>query len=169
MNLRTVKWAQWDKTQSRELLVCSYVCASHCAQLLRTILHRTELIIFSLTLQTITIAPMTSIWGNGVRVNGMIVCIELNGFVPLSIVLLAIGIRRYKPAWDTPQYLQYRSYCTICNSLRVCGLNAKLPTHRMSTHCIGSFRDNTTKRQLRNMFLPDIMRLPLVGLHKLLI
>ena len=27
----TVKWAQWDKTQSRELLVCSYVCASHCA------------------------------------------------------------------------------------------------------------------------------------------
>jgi len=24
----TVKWAQWDKTQSRELLVCSYVCAS---------------------------------------------------------------------------------------------------------------------------------------------
>jgi len=25
---RTVKWAQWDKTQSRELLVCSYVCAA---------------------------------------------------------------------------------------------------------------------------------------------
>jgi len=24
----TVKWAQWDKTQSRELLVCSYMCAS---------------------------------------------------------------------------------------------------------------------------------------------
>jgi len=38
-----VKWAQWDKTQSRELLVCSYVCASHCAQLLHTILHRTDL------------------------------------------------------------------------------------------------------------------------------
>ena len=31
MNLSTVKWAQWDKTQSRELLVCSYVCALHCA------------------------------------------------------------------------------------------------------------------------------------------
>ena len=34
MNLSTVKWAQWDKTQSRELLVCSYVRALHCAQLL---------------------------------------------------------------------------------------------------------------------------------------
>ena len=63
MNLSTVKWAQWVKTQSRELLVCSYVCASHCAQLLRTILHRTDLIIFPLTLQTITIAPMMSTWG----------------------------------------------------------------------------------------------------------
>jgi len=42
-----VKWAQWDKTQSRELLVCSYVCASHCAQLLHTILHRTDLIVFT--------------------------------------------------------------------------------------------------------------------------
>ena len=41
----TVKWAQWDKTQSRELLVCSYVCASCCAQLLHTILHRTDLIV----------------------------------------------------------------------------------------------------------------------------
>jgi len=43
-----VKWAQWGKTQSRELLVCSYVCASHCAQLLHTILHRTDLIVFPL-------------------------------------------------------------------------------------------------------------------------
>ena len=51
MNLSTVKWAQWDKTQSGELLVCSYVCASHCAQLWRTILHRTDLIVFPLTLQ----------------------------------------------------------------------------------------------------------------------
>ena len=60
-----MKWAQWDKTQSRELLVCSYVCASHCAQLLHTILHRTDLIVFSLTLQTITTSPMMSIWGKG--------------------------------------------------------------------------------------------------------
>jgi len=45
MNLSTAKWAQWDKTQSRELLVCSYVSASHCAQLLHTILHRTDLIV----------------------------------------------------------------------------------------------------------------------------
>jgi len=65
MNLSTVKWAQWDKTQSRELLVCSYVCASQCAQLLHTILYRTDLIVFPLTLQTITTAPMMSIWGKG--------------------------------------------------------------------------------------------------------
>ena len=50
----------------RELLVCSYVCALHCAQLLHTILHRTDLIVFPLTLQTITTASMMSIWGKGV-------------------------------------------------------------------------------------------------------
>ena len=65
MNLSTVKWAQWDKTQSRDLLVCSYVCASHCAKSLHTILHRTDLIVFPLTLQTITTSPMMSIWGKG--------------------------------------------------------------------------------------------------------
>jgi len=62
MNLCTVKWAQRDKTQSRELLglfIC--LCALHCAQLLHTILHRTDLIIFPLSLQTIIIAPMMSI------------------------------------------------------------------------------------------------------------
>jgi len=63
-----VKWAQWDKTQSRELLVCWYVCASHCAQLLHTILHRTDLTVFPLTFQTITTARMMSIWGKGVPV-----------------------------------------------------------------------------------------------------
>jgi len=63
MSLSTVKWAQWDKTQSRDLLVCSYVCALHSAQLLHTILHRTDLIIFPLTLQTIATSPMMSIWG----------------------------------------------------------------------------------------------------------
>ena len=36
-------------------------CAVHCAQLLHTILRRTDLIIFPLALQTITIAPMMSI------------------------------------------------------------------------------------------------------------
>jgi len=71
MNLSTLKWAQWDKTQSRDLLVCSYVCALHCAQLLHTILHRTDLIIFSLTLQTITTAPMMSIWGKGGCFSGL--------------------------------------------------------------------------------------------------
>jgi len=33
---------------------------------LHTILHRTDLIVFPLTLQTITTAPMMSIWGKGV-------------------------------------------------------------------------------------------------------
>ena len=45
------------------LFMC--VCASHCAQLLHTILHRTDLIVFPLTLQTITTSPMMSIWGKG--------------------------------------------------------------------------------------------------------
>jgi len=49
MNLSTVKWAQLDKTQSRELLVCSYACALHCAQLL----HTTDLIIFPLIITII--------------------------------------------------------------------------------------------------------------------
>ena len=66
MNLSTGKWTQWDKTQSRELLglfIC--VCNALC-QLLRTILHRTDLKIFPLNLQTITIAEIMSIWGKGV-------------------------------------------------------------------------------------------------------
>jgi len=37
-----------------------HVCALHCTQLLHTILHRTDPIIFPLTLKTITIAPMIS-------------------------------------------------------------------------------------------------------------
>ena len=38
-----------------------HMCALHCAQLLHTILHKTDLIIFPLTLQTIIIDPMMSI------------------------------------------------------------------------------------------------------------
>ena len=53
------------QTQSRELLVCSYVCALNCAQLLHTILHRTDLIVLPLALQTITTTPMMSFWGKG--------------------------------------------------------------------------------------------------------
>jgi len=41
------------------------MCALHSAQLLHTILHRTDLIIFPFTLQTITIVPMMSTWGKG--------------------------------------------------------------------------------------------------------
>jgi len=47
------------------------VCALHCAQLLHTLLHRTDLIIFPLTLYTITIAPMMSIWGKGETMVGV--------------------------------------------------------------------------------------------------
>ena len=43
-----------------------HVCAVHYVQLLHTILHRTDLLIFPLALQTITTAPMMSIWGKGV-------------------------------------------------------------------------------------------------------
>jgi len=41
------------------------VCALHCAQVLHTILNRTDIILFPVTLQTIIIAPMMSIWGRG--------------------------------------------------------------------------------------------------------
>ena len=41
------------------------MCALHCAQLLHTILHRTELIVFLLTVQIIIIALMISIQGKG--------------------------------------------------------------------------------------------------------
>ena len=63
-------YAQWNgpsetKPNPENCLVCSYVCAVHCVQLLHTILHRTDLIIFPLALQTITIAPMMCIWGRG--------------------------------------------------------------------------------------------------------
>ena len=59
MNLSTVK-----QNQSRGLLglfIC--VCIALCT--IVTILHRTDLIIFPLTLQTITIAPMMSVWREG--------------------------------------------------------------------------------------------------------
>ena len=42
-----------------------HMCVLHCAQLLRTILRRTDLIIFPLTLQTIITAPILSIWEKG--------------------------------------------------------------------------------------------------------
>jgi len=45
-----------------------HVCALHCALLLHTILHRTHLINFPLTPQTINIAPTMSIWGKGTSV-----------------------------------------------------------------------------------------------------
>jgi len=42
-----------------------HMCALHCAQLLYTILQTTDMIIFPLTLQTITTAPMMFIWRKG--------------------------------------------------------------------------------------------------------
>ena len=53
MNLSTVKYEPMKsetKPNPENCLVCSYVCALHCAQLLHTILHRTDLIIFPLAL-----------------------------------------------------------------------------------------------------------------------
>jgi len=67
MNLSTVKWAQWDnpiQRTVRSVHMCMHY-ALHCAQLLHAILHRTDLIIFSLTVQTITTTPMMSTWGKG--------------------------------------------------------------------------------------------------------
>jgi len=64
-NLSTVKWAQWNKTKSRELLGL-IICA--CSSLCTIVAHNSaqnRLDIFPLALQTITIAPMMSIWGKG--------------------------------------------------------------------------------------------------------
>ena len=62
MNLSTVKWIQWDKTQSRELFIC--VCSSLCTIVAHnTAQNRPDN--FPLALQTITTAPMMSIWGKG--------------------------------------------------------------------------------------------------------
>jgi len=78
MNLSTVKLASETKPNPENCYVCSYVCTLHCAQLLGTILHRTDLIIFPLTLQTITAAPMMSIWGRGqVATRTTISCVTL--------------------------------------------------------------------------------------------
>ena len=60
-----MKWAQWDKTQSRELLGLFICVCIALYTMLHTILHRTDLIISPLTLQTITIAPIMSIWRKG--------------------------------------------------------------------------------------------------------
>jgi len=43
---------------------CSYVCVHYCVQLLCTTEHRTVLIIFPLTIQTIIIVQMLSTGGN---------------------------------------------------------------------------------------------------------
>jgi len=56
MNLSTVKWAQWDKTQSRELLdVFICVCIALCTIVAHNIAPKNR-IIFPFTLQIITIA-----------------------------------------------------------------------------------------------------------------
>ena len=63
-----MKWAQWDKTQSRELLglfIC--VCIALCTIVAHNIAQNRPDNVPSYTLQTITIAPMMSIWGKGDR------------------------------------------------------------------------------------------------------
>ena len=64
--------------------VCSYVCAVHCVQLLHTILDRIDLIIFSLALQTIAIAPMMS---DGKGQSHTIIILDLR-LAPSTIVIL---------------------------------------------------------------------------------
>jgi len=66
MNLSTVKWAQWDKTQSRELL-SMFICV--CIALYIIVAHniaQNRPDNFPSYPQTITIVPMMSIWGKGV-------------------------------------------------------------------------------------------------------
>jgi len=60
MNLITMKWAEWDKTQSstRELLGL-FMCALHCAHNIAQ--NRPDN--FPFTVQTIIIATIMSIWG----------------------------------------------------------------------------------------------------------
>jgi len=65
MNLSTVKWAQWDKTHSRELLRL-FICV--CIALCTTVVHniaQSRADNFPSYPQTIIIAPMMSIWGKG--------------------------------------------------------------------------------------------------------
>ena len=66
MNLSTVKWAQWDKTQSRELLglfIC--VCIALCTIVAHNIAQNRPDTFPSYP--PITIAPMMSILGKGGR------------------------------------------------------------------------------------------------------
>ena len=67
MNLSTVKLAEWDKTQSREMLVLFIcVCSSQCIIVAHnTAQNRPDNFPSPLALRTITIAPMMSIWGKG--------------------------------------------------------------------------------------------------------
>jgi len=50
----------WLNVPLHTIIITHIVCAYHCAQLSFTILHRTDLIIFSLILQTTIIAQMIS-------------------------------------------------------------------------------------------------------------
>ena len=68
MNLSTVKWAQWDKTQSRKLLglfICVCIVHNCCTQYYTHNIAQNRPDNFPPSLQTITIAPMISIWGKG--------------------------------------------------------------------------------------------------------
>ena len=114
MNLSTVKWAQWDQTQSRELLVCSYVCSSHCAQLLHTILHRTDVIIFPLTLQTITTAAMMSIWGKGGPKEEELSCFSENRNWRAMNSLPHRSVGNVSGIWDPTDFSAWP--CVICQS-----------------------------------------------------
>jgi len=72
----------------------------YCAQLLHTILHRTDLIIFPLTLQTITIAPTTSNWGKGGAVQSCTGHDTCTGQQCILSVMSCVACRaHYLPEW----------------------------------------------------------------------
>jgi len=78
------------------------VCASHCAQLLHTILHRTDLIVFPLTLQTITTAPMMSIWGKGWTAHSQNISVVLSQLIFMIFTIHKPIHRMYNPR-EMPQ------------------------------------------------------------------
>jgi len=104
MNLSTVKWAQWDKTQSRELLglfICVHRTVHNCCTQYCTEHTWTD----PLTIQTITIAPVMCIWGKVRLTHGIALILYSGPRFPLKIALLHRGISIpiwYMVPWANP-------------------------------------------------------------------
>jgi len=142
MNLSTVKWAQWDKTQSRELLGLFI-----CAQLLHTILHRTDLIIFPLILQTITRAPMMTIWWNEGHH-----CIEYHEKVSVYFTVIKTKTTKVQLLCTSQLHLcafspNYNIHCWKCSRL-VHLLPYECTIHNENTVSFSHIRVNLLRRIL---------------------